>query len=114
VSRLRKAWVWFKKYWREFFLGLFSLSLGFALLRWNQERPELEPGEDPKKKPQEDEDKRVAKAKEVHTREIAEIEKKHAQKLQNLTDQQKADVETLKDDPDKLNAYLLSVGEGLR
>jgi len=119
MSWWSKAWAWLKANWKSVLIGVSTLGLGLLVgkaLRKPQKvvNPELLGAAKKQREAQELEDKeRLAAAKKRDER-LAEVVATHDKKLQNLTVEQNEKVDELKDDPEKLNEYLLNVGKDIR
>ena len=115
---LRKVWGWLKRYWR-YILFPVGIVLGIiaALSRPRDVTvtpPEVVEAEKDKREAQAEADEEAQAAKEETAHRVAEVEREHARTIKELNEGQKAWVEELRDDPDKLNEFLLGVGKDIR
>ena len=119
MSWLGKAWTWLKENWKAVLLAVGTLGIGLLIgktLRKPQEvvNPELVGAEKAKREAQAEEDRKCLEAAEERAERLVEVEKKHADTIKALTDGQCSEVEGLKDDPTRLNEYLIGVGRDIR
>ena len=119
MSWLSRAWAWLKANWKAVLLGIVTLGIGLVVgktLRKPQKvvNPELVGADRVKREAQAEEDRTRLKATKERSERLSEVEKKHAEALRSLTDKQHSEVAELKDDPTKLNEYLLGVGKDTR
>ena len=116
---LRKVWAWVKRYWR-YLLFPVGIVLGIvSMLASRREVVVTSPSE-----VTEAEKERLLAAAEAHAKKAAlekeraakvkEIEQAYRDTLDRLTEEQKGQVEELREDPDKLNEFLLQVGKDIR
>jgi len=115
---LLKAWLWLKKNWKWvlFPIGIIAFIGGFLLRRRAPKvvAPELAGADVVKEKllvELEDEVKIVEKDKVAK---LEKIDKEHAATVKKLTDDQKAEAQGLRTDPEKLQEFLLGVGKDVR
>lgn len=116
---LKSAWAWLKKNWKAVLLGVSTLGIGLLIgkaLRKPQNvvNPELVEADKVKRGAQEAEDAARLEAAKKHEERLRKVVQVHDKKLQNLTAEQNEKVDELKDDPEKLNDYLLSVGREIQ
>ena len=116
---LKKAGAWLKANWKSVLLGIFTLGIGLLVGKALKKpsvvvAPELVGAEEERQKAQEAEDKARAKAAQERADKLEEVEKAHSETIKQLTDGQREKVDELRDDPEKLNSYLISVGKDLR
>jgi hypothetical protein len=116
---LKAAWAWLKANWKAVLLGIGTLGLGLLVgkaLRKPQKvvNPELVGADKIKREAQVEEDKARLKASKERAERLTEVEKEHADTIKGLTDKQRSEADELKDDPIKLNEYLLGVGKDIR
>lgn len=107
---------WLKKHW-ELFGGVVVAILGFVFLGKKHTTviaPELVGAAETEKKI-------VAKAKAdiavvdvAAKKQVADIEQQHSAEVQRLTDTQKEEVLRLRNDPEQLTDYLMSIGKQIR
>jgi hypothetical protein len=113
-----KALPWLKRNWKWllFPIGIIAFIGGFLLRRRRPDvvAPELVGAAETALKANDKAEEEREEAREEKDEKIAEIEKEHATTVAKLTRKQRDDVEELKDDPDKLNDYLLDVGKDIR
>jgi hypothetical protein len=119
MTWLAKAWAWLKANWKAVLLGIATLGIGLVVgkaLRKPQKvvNPELVGADKAKRSIQEEEDARILKATEERAERLGEVEKEHAETIKALTDKQRSEADEFKDDPVKLNEYLLGVGKDIR
>lgn len=116
---LKAAWGWLKRNWKWllFPIGLLLFLVGRFTKKTREVEvvsPELhehdKKKEDLEKKLQDD----LKDVAEEKAEKIAEIEEAHAKTIESLTIDQKHKVDELRGDPEKLTAYLLSVGKDIR
>lgn len=112
-----KVWEWLKRNWKWL---LFPIALLVFLVGWAiKKRPEvIAPGSTAAnaaaQRAKELADQKAKEAEAAKQKRIEELKKEHDAVIQKLTDEQKAKVDELVDDPDKLNEFLLSVGKQIR
>ena len=116
---LSRAWKWLKENYKAVLLGVFTLGIGLAVgkaLRKPQKvvNPELLGADKVKRDAQAEEDRERLEAAKERAERLVEVEWEHADIIRKLTDKQRSEVDELKDDPDGLNEYLLSVGKEIR
>jgi len=119
VASLVLAWGWLKRNWKTVLLGVFTLGIGLLVGKAFKKGmdfldPELAEAEKAQRVAQELEDAERVKAAKKRAELLIELEVEHKDLLKQLTDEQRSRVEVLKDNPDELNAYLLSVGKEIR
>lgn len=115
---LKKVWEWIKKYWMYL---LFPVGIVVGLLTMlgraktpTVVAPEVLEVQKDALKARDEANKLIKAAQEKHDAEVKEIEEKHAATIAKLTQEQHAKVEELREDPNKLNEFLLSVGKSMR
>jgi hypothetical protein len=114
-----RAWAWLKKNWKAVLLGVSTLGVGLLVGRVLKKpqvvvNPELVEAEEVRRQADEELEKKTRDAALERDRQFAEVIKEHEDTVAQLTDQQKAAVQDLEDDPQALNDYLLEVGRGVR
>jgi hypothetical protein len=112
-----KVWAWLKANWKWLLFPVGLLVLGYEL--YARRKPDvISPGSvaaaAAAAKAQELAAKKAAEAEAARAKRVEELKKVHDDTIQKLTDEQKAHVEELVDDPAKLNEYLLDVGKQIR
>jgi hypothetical protein len=112
-----KAWPWLKKYWKWllFPIGIIVFILGYSV----RPKPkvlssELTGAADAKKKADDKAAEETGKARAERDAQLAGIEREHASTIAKLTKEQRAKVKELREDPDKVNAFLIGVGKDIR
>ena len=119
VLVLKKVWEWVKKYWMYLLfpvglvVGIVSM-LGRSKTPTPVVAPELLEAERDRLLAEEEAAKKIREAEAKHAAEIKEIEEKYAATIAKLTQEQKERVEELREDPNELNSFLLSVGKSMR
>lgn len=115
---LCKIWGWLKKYWKWL---LFPVGIVLGILALvNKDRikdvvaPEAVKAEEDRIKHELEARKRAEQAEQERKAAVEELERRHADTLEKLTEGQKAQVEELRENPDKLNEFLIGVGKGVR
>lgn len=113
------AWPWLKKYWMWilFPIGLLvAVVKGLSLLKRPPAvlAPELVGASQKAEEARRLAEEESRLAEMVRQKRVAEVEAVHAEKLQQLSKEQREIVEELKSEPDKLNEYLLLVGKDIR
>lgn len=116
---LKKAWGWLKENWKAVLLGVATLGIGLVIGRAARRKqqvinPELVGAEKTQREAQAEKERKEREAREERDRRIGEVYEEHADKVRALTEEQARRAEELRDDPDALNDYLLSVGKELR
>ena len=113
-----KLWMWLKKYWKYV---LFPIGIIVGILSVLGRRksgpviaPEVLGAEEDKKRAREDADKKLKVADAEQTRKIQAITEEHAKVIDQLNAEQKGRLEELREDPDELNNFRLSVGKDVR
>ena len=119
MTWLAKAWNWLKENWKAVLFGILTLGVGLAVgkvLRKPQKvvNPELVGADKTKRQAQAEENKARLEAAKKRAERLVSIEEKHEQTVKKLTDEQRANADELKDDPEKLNEYLFQVGKEIR
>ena len=112
-----KAWPWLKKNWKWllFPLGILIFIVGYGTRKQSVVvAPELLGAAEDKKKAEEKAAGEITEAKEDRDKQLAEIEKEHADVVAKLTQGQKEQLEELKKDPEKLNKFLIDLGKSIR
>jgi hypothetical protein len=117
-----KAWTWIKKNWKWllFPIGALLGLIGFFWGRGSKKTdvhvasPVLADAETIRREAEEKAQEDIRKAEEEHKKEVARIESEYKETIAKLTDDQKTKVDELRSDPDKLTAFLLSVGKDIR
>lgn len=112
------AWAWVKKNWKWllFPIGILLFVIGkvSAKKSYRVINPELVDAEKTKRKAREESEAKNLEAKKERDKRLAEVVEAHDTKLQNLTAEQNEKVDELRDDPERLNEYLLEVGKDIR
>lgn len=114
-----RCWSWLRDHWKTVLLGVvtlgISLIVGRALRRTPAVvNPQLLEAEKVREDSQAVEDAQRAQAEAERQRDLAAVQVEHADAIAKLTEKQKAQVEELSADPEKLNSFLLSVGKETR
>jgi hypothetical protein len=111
-----KAWPWLKKYWvwLLFPVGIVIYILGCRSGSTTVLSPGSVEAERAKKEAEDRAAEKLAKAKAERDARIAGIEKEHKEVIDKLTEEQKKDLKNLREDPEKLNAFLKNVGRSIR
>ena len=115
---LHKVWAWLKKYWKwllfpvGILLGILSMLGGKKI--GNVVAPEAVKAEEERIKHELEAQKKAEQAEALRKGKVEFIEREHAKTLEKLTDDQKARVEELREDPDELNGFLIGVGKDIR
>mgnify|MGYP001244304738 FL=1 len=114
-----KAWEWLKKYWMWvlFPIGLLVLGAkGLALLKRPAPvlPPELVGASQTAESERRIAEQRAREAETARAQKITQVEAEHLDVIRKLDEEQYKKVEELRDDPDKLNEYLLQVGKDMR
>lgn len=116
---LSKVWRWLRDNWKTVLLGVATLGIGLLVGRTLRKpqvvvNPELIDADNTRREAQKEEDARREEAARERKDAILHIEQVHADTLSNLTEKQRGKVEELRNDPDKLNEYLLNIGKEIR
>jgi hypothetical protein len=112
-----KAWPWFKKYWKWFLfpIGIIIYIVGYSTHKKSMVvAPSLLGAAEDKLKAEEKAREETTEAKEKRDEALAAVEKEHAETVAKLTDEQRAKMESLRKEPDKLNEFLVGVGKSIR
>ena len=112
-----RALPWLKKYWKWllFPIGVLVFIAGYVV----RPKPKVLSSELlGHAKVKKDIDRKTAgqiiEAKEERDKKVAEIEKQHAATVAKLTRDQRGKLKELREDPDKVNEFLLQVGKEIR
>lgn len=116
---LMKAWAWIKKYWKYL---LFPVGIIVGILGVLSRRKDVGDVVAPKEVETEGEreaanaeaKKKAEEAEAAKKKAVEDLEREHADTIDKLTDEQREKVEELREDPDKLNEFLLGVGKEIR
>lgn len=117
MSWLLKSWSWLRLNWKWV---IFPVGVALFLASYyTRKKPEVITPETVGASAAEIEAKAKAEAeakaaKEELDRKIKEVTDRHAEVISKLTDEQQAKLTELKEDPDKLNEFLLGVGREIR
>lgn len=112
-----KAIPWLKLYWKWliFPVGIVLFLIGYLFnKRPNVLAPESVVAAKVEQKADEKAKTELAQAATEKAKELADIEKTHAETIAKLNIDQKAEVEKLREDPKKLNEFLINVGKSIR
>lgn len=109
------AWEWLKKNWHWV---LFPIGIALAVFGFRRKTPVVAPalvGAD-EVLDREDTKADLVKAQALadKDKQIAEITQKHDATIAKLTEEQRKEADSLQEDPEKLNAFLLNVGRDQR
>lgn len=110
-----KAWPWLKKHWMWI---LFPIGI-LAFIATYKKMPDMLSSEtvgaaDVKKKADDKAASELGKAKADRDAALAGIEKDHAATVAKLTRKQREEMTELREDPDKLNDWLIGIGKDIR
>lgn len=110
-----KAWPWLKKNWMwvVFPIGILVFIATYRKL------PDIISSEtigagNVKRDADEKAEEKTEEAKAEQKAALEKVKKEHAGTIAKLTRKQRDQLEELRDDPDKVNAFLKSVGESIR
>ena len=112
-----KAWPWLKKYWKWllFPLGIIIFILGYSSRKKiTVTSSELLGHAEEKKKLDDEAARQLGTARADRDVKLAGIQKEHEATVAKLTRKQRDEMEELREDPDKLNDFLLGVGKDIR
>lgn len=113
-----KVWEWIKKYWKWliFPVGVVLFFIGQLTARRSSVviQSEIAEAEKWQQKAREEAEARAREAELERKKQVEELEKKHEDTIKQLTDDQRSQVERLRDHPEKLSEYLLRVGKDIR
>jgi hypothetical protein len=112
-----KALPWLKKYWKWllFPIGILIFIAGYVV----RPKPkvlssELHGAGDTKREADDKAAEKTDEARAKRDERLAEVEKDHAKTVAKLTRKQRDQLEELREDPDKVNDFLLQVGREIR
>lgn len=109
------AWEWLKKNWHWV---LFPVGILLVVLGYRRKAPVVAPALVGADEVQEREDTKAdavkAQALADRDKKIAEVTQQHSAVIAQLTDTQRKEADSLQEDPEKLNAFLLDVGRDMR
>lgn len=109
------AWEWLKKNWKWV---LFPVGILLAILGFRRKPDVLAPSlvEADGVLEREDTKADIVKAQALADRDkkITEVTQKHDAVISKLTEEQRKEADSLQEDPEKLNAFLLDVGRDQR
>jgi hypothetical protein len=116
---LHRVWAWLKKYWKYLLFPVGLILGAIAMFSGRREVGDVvAPGEveteDERTKASDEAKAKAAAAAESKRKALEDIEREHFETLEKLTKDQRAQVKELREDPDKLNEFLLGVGKEVR
>ncbi len=112
-----KAWPWLKKNWKWILLPVGILLAIIQLMprkRTLQASSELAGAAEVEREAEEEAKEEIFEAMVKKDESLKAIDKKHAEVIEKLTEEQKGKVELLREDPEELNSFLLDVGRNIR
>lgn len=111
-----KAKPWLKRNWKWIILpvGILMAIVSMPRRRKLQASSELLGAAKVEREAEAVADAAVEKAKAEKEVALQAIEEDHAKVIEELTDEQRGQVEELREDPEKLNSFLMGVGKDIR
>jgi hypothetical protein len=113
------VWLWLKKNWKAVLLGILTLGIGLLIGKALKKAPkvvapELVGAGEVKVIAEEKAEEELEVAIEVRDKTVEEVEADHKATLSKLTKKQREELPKLREDPVKLNRFLLDVGKQIR